>query len=218
MASGRMEKAPGMDRLPGAGRTLTPEDIAELLAPDAVLEVRESAFNEAAAALEPIQFMGRKEWNVPDWVPVGGGKAICNPNYTVDLTGVKVGIAPEGVSVRAHVRARWCGQAFTADIDTTGDIEYVPDRRHFLVTIAPTSVTPNFVITIDIYVDEYKFEVPLPITIDLGQITVPPIRVRTFSFAFWTSKGSDELHATPRDLTLVKKDGYMELQSNVRLW
>lgn len=217
-APARVEKVPGLDRFPGAERALTPEDIAELAAPDAVLEVRESAFNEAAAALEPVTYKGRKNWKIPDWVPVVGGEDICDPGYTVEVTGITVGIAPEEVSVRAHVRARWCGQAFTSDVDTTGDIAYDPDRRHFLVTIDPTSVTPSLVVTIDVHVKEYKFEVPLPITVDLGRITVPPIRLRSFFFSYETSKGSGTLHATPRDVTLVKRNGYVELQSSLFLW
>lgn len=214
-----LEKVPGAERVPGNEGAMTAPDISDLLAPDAVVEVRESAFNEAAAAIEPVRMTGRyAEWRVPDWVPVVGGNAICDPEYTVDVTGITLGIAPEEVSVKAHVRAHWCGQAFTADVDTTGDIAYVPDQRHFLVTINPTSVRPKFVITINVYVTEYKFEVPLPVTIDLAGITAPPIRVQSFFVNYETSKGSGTLHGTPRDIALIKRPGYLELQSDLLLW
>ncbi len=210
--------------VPGAGRTpdidvsATAPDLFDSMRPDAVVELRESVFNEAVAAIEPVKLTGRKEWRVPDWVPVIGGKAICDPGYTVDVTGITLGIAPEGLSVHAHARAHWCGQAFTADVETTGDVAYDPVARHFIVTIDPTSVTPKFVITLDVKLKEYKFEVPLPVTIDLAGITAPPVRVRYFFFTYETAKGSGTLHASPRDVALVKGRGYLELQSDLSLW
>jgi len=213
-----MESFPGPERTTDFGVSTTPPDVFDSMKPDAVVEIRESLFNEAAAAIEPIRVTGRKEWRVPDWVPLVGGEAICDPEYTADVTGITLGIAPGGVTGRARIRAHWCGQAFTADVDTTGDIVYDPAERHFLVTIAPTSVTPKFVITIDVRLKEYKFEVPLPVTIDLAGITAPPIRVRSFFFTYETSKGSGTLHGTPRNLVLFKRNGYLELQSDLRLW
>lgn len=211
-----METVPG--RTPDIEVSTTAPDLFDAMRPDAVVELRESVFNEAAAAIEPIRLTGRKEWRVPDWVPVVGGNAICDPEYTADVTGITLGIAPEGVGVHAHVRAHWCGQAFTAEVDTTGDVAYDPAARHILVTIDPTSVTPRFVVTIDVRVARYQFEVPLPVTIDLAGITAPPIRVQSFFFTYETSRGSGTLHGTPRDLALIKRQGYVELQSDLRLW
>jgi len=201
----------GRERMAPEGLPLTGEGLLDSLTPDAILEVRESAFNRAAATIEPVRKTGHYKFTVDLRL---GTVTVCDSDWTTDVSGITLGIAPGRVSVRAKARAHWCDQAFTADIDTTGDIVYDPARRHFLITINPTSVTPRLVVT---FMD-WKFEVPLPFTINLAQITAPPIPVRSFFFTYETSKGSGTLHGTPRDVALVKRQGYIELQSNLRLW
>ncbi len=198
-----------------------------------VLKVYESAFNELADKVEPIQFKGHYAYKACTWTPFGTQcTTICSSDWTAKVKDLRFGISPARVRITGDVEAHWCNVGFNANLETSADVRAVttlvvvpqlhpshgqpaPGRFQgqtaIRVTVEPTSIQPVFRVS--------GYEVALPIHINVApSLTLPPLPVSTASFHFETAEGPRALRLSPTHLAVVKRNGYVELQANVSLW
>ena len=179
--------------------------------PDSVIRVYESTFNELAAAIEPLQMNGRYKLRVRvGWCPLCKTITICDSAWTVNVTQLDFDIDATDVDVTGKVNASWCSIPFSADLNATGDVAYSSGQEAVLVTMGSTSIQPYF------YFWGYRVNLP---TQNVGPtLNLDPIPVTTAWFSFETARGSRSLRMTPNSTSLFKQDGYIELQSDFRVW
>lgn len=184
---------------------------APAAAQDGIVTVRESAFNELAGALEPLTLSGHKTLEVSIatfWGPVR--ITVCDSDWTATVRDLAFDIRPATVEVTGDVEASWCGLNFTGDLLTTGDVGYSAGPNAVVVSVASTSVQPRFSI--------FGIDVRLP-AINVGPtLSLPPIPVRTAFVRFETAAGPTDLRVTPHNVFLTKRNGFIELRSDVAVW
>jgi hypothetical protein len=79
------------------------------------------------------------------------------------------------------------------------------------VSTSPTAIQPRF--------NVLGQNIALPFTIDVApSLTLPPIPVVTGLVYFETSRGIVDLRVSPQNVTLSKRNGYVEIQGDVSVW
>ncbi len=178
---------------------------APLAAQDGTVKVYESTFNELAGRIEPLVLTGHYAWGCGFW------GCICDSDWTATVTQLSFGITTAQATLTGRVDAQWCGLSFNSTLNTTGDVTYSAGQNAILVTVNPTSIQPCFRIL--------WANVCLPVWITVSDtMNLPPIPVGIAYFGFETARGTDTLRMTPSNISLLKRNGYVELQANVNLW
>jgi hypothetical protein len=191
-----------------------------------VIRVHESMLNELAKEVEPLRLSGHYEFKrgcgcVPG---VGCGCAISvSCDWTARVRDIRFDIKPSGIEVRGEVRASWCDQSFDAVASTTAEIDYVRSvllaprggrpRGHeawIAVRTSPTNIQPVFRIQ--------GYEVKLPIRINVGPSMSWRLPVSTGVLHTQTVDGMLPLRISPGAVSLVKRNGHLEVQAHVGLW
>lgn len=178
---------------------------APLAAQDGTVRVYESTFNELAGRIQPLQLTGHYAWGCGFW------GCICDSDWTATVTQLNFGITPAQVSLTGRVDAQWCGLSFNSMLNATGNVAYSAGQNAILVTVNATSVQPCFPIL--------WANVCLPVWINVSNtMSLPPIPMGVAYFRFETAAGTDTLRMAPSNISLLKRNGYVELQANVNLW
>ncbi len=178
---------------------------APLAAQDGSVKVYESTFNELAARIEPLTLAGHYAWGCSF---LG---CICDSDWTATVTQLRFGITTAQVTLTGRVDAQWCGLSFNSTLNTTGNVTYSATQNAIFVTVNPTSIQPCFQILFA--------NVCLPVWINVSStMNLPPIPVGIAYLRLETPRGAQPVRITPSNISLLKRNGYVEIQANVTLW
>lgn len=165
----------------------------------------------------PLQATGRYKFQVTINLGLLGRHKItvCDSNYTAIVSGMKFAIAPSNVRADGDLSATWCGLSFGGKVSSTGNIYYASGDKTVRFDFWSAAVQPSF--TVNVF--GFTFTVRLPMHVNVAPtLEIPPLPVRSTRISFETADGPRNLYMTPHDVTLVKRDGYIELDSNVSFW
>lgn len=178
------------------------------LGEDATVHVYDAAFDEMAGRIEPIEMSGRYAYRVGvGWMTV----TICDSAWSARVTHLAFHVTPTGIQITGTVSARWCNASFSAPLKTTGDVVYDAAQSVIRVTVNPTSIQPR--------VSVLGYQVRLPVTIDVAPaLTIPPLPIGIGWLVVQTPNGEERVAVMPRNLTLTKLAGYVELRGDVSVW
>jgi hypothetical protein len=200
-----------------------------ILNPDAVVvRVYESTLNRLADAVGPLTYTGHYTFSVTVCVPLTnlcGSTQICDSDWTATVRQLRFAITPAAINITGTVDASWCGVSFGSELKTTADvvlqtgIVFVPGTAHvalppqesLVLTVSPTSIQPEF--------DVQGYTVKLPIHINVAPaLALPPIPLSPALVSINTATGLAQLHLSPSQVAVVKRDHCVELQSTMQLW
>lgn len=182
----------------------------QLYATDGVITISESTFNKFADAIGTLNYSDRYKVKV-------GGITVCNAKYTASLTDLEFDIKTTGVDVEGEVSAEWCGFNFGSDgpeLDATGNIYYDPTINSVRFSFNSASVK------VKIHVDVWFWEGDVTVTtIDVTDMLndIPPVPVRRTLLSFDAAGGTEYIFMDPLNVSLQKKNGSIELHSDVLL-
>jgi hypothetical protein len=107
------------------------------------------------------------------------------------------------------VDASWCNLNVSSTLTTTADAIYSPDQRAVIVRVNPTSVQPHF--------NLFSLDIALPVFVNVApSLTVPPVPIGATQLSLQGVRGPLTLRLRPHNVTLVRGNGYLEVQSD--LW
>ena len=181
-----------------------------IFAADGVITIRESAFNKFASAIGTLNYSGRYVFKV-------SGITICNSAYSASLSDIRFDLKSTGVDVEGNVTASWCGFNFGSsgpELDAAGNIYYDPVTNSVRFSFSSANVK------VKIHIDVGFWEGDVTIkTIDVTDMLndIPPLPVSRALFSYEAAGGTDYIFMDPYNVSLRKKDGAVELHSDVLL-
>lgn len=177
-------------------------------AADATVFIYTATLNAMASAVSPITITGRYKYTI------GSGifkTTICDSAYTIDVTGLSFSIAPTAVTADADVSGRWCGVGFSGDLDATGNISYRASDDTVRFNFSSASVQPYFTV--------FGYKIWLPIHVSIAStLNIPPMHIGVARLSHETAAGSRLVTMRPSDISLVKRSGYLEMQTNLSFY
>ncbi len=195
------------------------------LAPErpSVIKVYESTFNDFARAIEPARIEGHYTFSITidaGWLGTHTF-TICDSDYTAIVSGLGFNITPGSVTAEGDVGVDWCGFDFSSSqLSATGNVYYSSADKAVHFSFSSANVQACFSIDVDIgWLDFHRtFTVCLPVNINIAPtLNIPPMPIGTSIVYFETAGGSRRLYLQPRNVSLVKRGGYVELQSEVSI-
>jgi hypothetical protein len=175
-----------------------------------LIKVYESTFNEFIDAVEPIQVTGRYKLSVTVdlWILGTHTITLCDSSYTATVSDLDFDITSANVQSDGDVNASWCGFSFGADVDATGDIYYYNPDHTVRFNFTSASIQPSF--------NAFGYTVWLPVHINIAPtLNIPPVRVGTALIYYESAAGQRQIYMDPQNVTVQKRNGYIELQSDV---
>jgi hypothetical protein len=177
-------------------------------AADATVYVYTATLNELASAISPMTITGRYKFTV------GSGifkTTICDSAYTINVTGLSFSISPTSVTADADVTGSWCRVGFNGDLDASGNVYYRASDRTVRFSFSSASVQPYFSVL------GYKIWLPVHVNIT-STLNIPPMHIGVARVAYETASGPRLVTMVPNDISLVKRSGYLELQSDLAFY
>jgi hypothetical protein len=190
------------------------------------VRVYESLLNKIASRLEPLRMNGRYHFEAGcTCVPLVGCGCVVSVtcDWTARVNDLNLSIRPARIRITGNLHATWCDIPFSAPVETTADVEYVTrmapvggprggwgTKDLVRVRVNPTSIQPRF--TISGYVAK------LPIHINVAPSFSWRLPVDTALLAFENAGGVQRLRLSPTQVSLIKRNGYLEMQAQVGLW
>lgn len=205
------------------------------LGADAETRLYSSALNELVSSISPIRFESPENGaanplRIPyyNWRGQKKHYPICSGNWEADLKNVTFTILTTSISIDGNIDATWtCGIDFSFDsatFHTTANIS--ADENNISISTNSLNVTITLaapLISTDIpgvpswlrFSKDVKFSK----TIRVHQgLNFPPIPIRTTLLNFETAGGEFDLRVDPYSTTIEKKNGYIEIKSNVKTY
>ena len=184
---------------------------ASALAQDGIVKVRESAFNELADRIEPIALTGHRTLTVSIPTPFGTARiTVCDSDWTATVSGIDFDISPARIQITGDVSAVWCGLSFSGVFTTDGDATYSAAQNAVVMTVQGTSIRPQFTV--------WGVTVNLP-AINVGPtFNLPPLPIGAAFARLETVSGPIDLTLTAQNVAVTKRNGLIELQSDVVVW
>lgn len=178
----------------------------------ATLQVHQAAFNALASAVQPVTMTGQYHLTAPVWTPFGTVHVtVCNSAWSATVSQLAFTIDSSAVRVSGRVDARWCGVSFNAAITTTASVAYQTAQEAITVTVNPTAIQPRF--------NVLGHNVTLPVSINIAPaLSLPALPVTTALLQIETANGPVALRMSPRNISLTRRNGYLELQGSVNVW
>ena len=187
----------------------------EVLAQDVDVRIYESTLNEFVDELQPVQFTGRYAFRTTiDLGPFGRHTITwCDSGYAGTLDGLEFDINSNRIAVEGDAAFSWCGVGFGApgpELTGTGDVTY---------NFADSTVRFNFeAVNVQPTLHIFDSVITLPITINIASMfNVPPLRVGSTYVSFATAEDSRYVRLTPIGVTVTKRNGYIQLTTNLAM-
>ena len=187
-------------------------------ASDANINVYESTFNRFANALQPITMTGHYTFriSVDTWFGEASVK-ICSSDWTATVTGLAFHVSPDRVTVDGRVDVSWCDVSFSnSQLGGSGNVYYSAADKAVHFSFYSASVQPC------LSIDAGPFgtlDVCLPVTISVQPtLNIPPLPIRPSLVHFETASGPKQLRLDPRNVSLTKQSGYVQLRSDAHVW
>jgi hypothetical protein len=181
-------------------------------AQDGTVRIYDSALNELADKIEPLQLSGHYKFEVSVNTLLGRASVtICESDWTAEVKQIAFTTTTAQIGVTGQVTARWCNANFSSNLNTTGNAVYNSSQRAIRLTVNPTSIQP--------VISVFGYQVALPVYINVApSLTIPPIPVGIGLLSFETTGGTKTVSIAPTNVSLSKRAGYLELQANVNIW
>ena len=187
-------------------------------AADGTVRVYEATFNDFTNAIKPITVTGHYKYSITIDAGLFGeySVTICNSDYKATVSGLTFSITPSGVTVDGNVDVDWCHLSFSSsELDASGNIFYSYADQAVRFYFYSASVQPCFPVDTPLG----SRNVCLPVHINIAPtLNIPPLPIRPSVISFETASGPKQLFLKPRNVSLVKQNGYIELQSDVDIW
>jgi hypothetical protein len=177
-------------------------------AQDATIRIFDATLNEFANELQPITLRGTYKLSLHTFA---GEVTLCESPYTVNLLQLRFATTPASVQLTGQVDATWCNLTVTAPLSTTANASYNPTQRAIIATISPTSIQPH--------VNVLGLDVALPVSVNApASLNIPPIPVGVGQLSLQAVHGPVKLRLEPQNVSLLKRNGYLELQTDLAVW
>ncbi|MDH3514468.1 MAG: hypothetical protein OEM83_06305 [Gammaproteobacteria bacterium] len=179
-----------------------------------------STFNEFSNAILPVTLTGR--YKLTFTIDLGWlGRhtiTLCNSAYSATVSTLTFGISTSAVTAGGKVSARWCNITFgDSQLSATGNVYYSAgdDNVHFTFTSA--SVKPCASIRFSAI--DQTLTVCLPVSINVAPtLNIPPLAIGIAVISHGSPTGQRAVFMTPNNISLVKRNGYLEFQTDVSFW
>lgn len=178
------------------------------VAQDSTVRVFDSSLNKLADRVQPVTSRGMHRASM---FVFGSEVTLCYSPYSATVTQLRFTTSPANVQITGRVDARWCNLNFSSALSTTADVTYDAGQRAIVVRIGPTNVQPRFNIL--------GLNFALPISINVApSLTIPPLPVGVAQIGFQGVRGPVTLRFQPQNVSLVRRSGYLQLQSDIAIW
>jgi hypothetical protein len=190
------------------------------------IKVYNATFNQLADKVAPLHLNGHYTFNVTACLPgtsVCNTTPICSSDWTVTITQLRFAITPAGIQVTGNGNAAWCGVGTGFSLETSASVSHVetlrivhapipavPRTDEIVVTVKPTSVQPVLKLGGN--------SVALPIHINVASALSFPMPLGASLMSFETPTGPRQLRLSPTQISLIMRNGYIEIQSGVSIW
>ena len=192
-------------------------------AQNSTLKIHESAFNKFAAVIGPLQFTRRYALRFTIrtfWGPEA--ITLCDSMVTANVINVRFDVAPSGITITGMGIGSWCGLPIIApEVRMNASAIYSASSRTVRVTVGNVTVSPHVLIGVP---DWARF-LGLPATIDVAlpsfsvgaSFAVPPIPIDSGILHVDAPAGPIAVPVGARNVQLFRRNGYLELRSNVQV-
>jgi hypothetical protein len=188
---------------------LTLAAAARASAQDGVVKLFDSSLNEFANRIQPMRMNGHHKATTFVW-PFGE-VTICDSDYTATVSQLTFATTPAAVTITGRVDATWCGVSVNSPLQTTANVSYSGPQRAILVSVNPTNIQPHVTVG--------PFNIPLPFHINVApSLNIPPIPMASGLIFFQGAQGPVSLRVEPLNVSLLRRSGFLELQTDVTVW
>lgn len=194
--------------------TGTPTAVAE------TVKVYTSTFNEFSNSILPVTLSGSYKLSFTVDLGLFGKHTItlCNSTYSATVSTLTFSISTTAVTAGGKVSARWCNITFAdSQLNATGNVYYSAADGNVHFAFSSASVKPCASIRFPVI--NRTLTVCLPVNINVAPtLNIPPLAIRTTVISHESAGGQRNIFMTPRNISLVKRNGYLELQTDVSFW
>lgn len=183
------------------------------MAQDVNLRVEEVTFDEFAAAIQPMPINGQYAFRTTINLGIFGRHTItwCDSAYSGSVDGLKFDIDTTDIEIEGDVSLSWCGFRFGApgpELSAIGDVTYNTADSTIRFSFTSATVQPS--------ITAFGRVIHLPVSINIAPtFNIPPLHFGSTVMFFSTVDGAYYAHMTPTSVTVRKRNGYIELTSNV---
>ncbi len=190
------------------------------------IKVYDATFNQLADKVAPLYLNGHYTFDVTTCVPgtsLCNTTTVCSSDWTVTITQLRFAIKPAGIQVTGNGNASWCGVGTGFTLQTSATLSHtetvrivhapipsVPQAEAIVVTVKPTSVQPVLKLG--------QYSVGLPIHINVAPALSFPMPLSPSLMSYETPSGPRQLRLSPIQISLITRNGYIEMQSGVSIW
>jgi hypothetical protein len=177
-------------------------------AQDSVVKVFDSTLNKLADKVQPLTVRGTYRASI---FVFGLELTLCDSPYTVRVTQLRFATSPASIQITGRVDATWCGLSFGSSLATTADATYSASQRAIVVRVGSTSIQPRFSVL--------GLDLVLPVSVNVGPtFDVPPLPIGVAQLGVQGIRGPVTLRFEPRNVSLTRRSGHLELQSDFTVW
>lgn len=192
-------------------------------AQNSTVKIHEAAFNKFAGAIQPLRFSQRYVLRFTIRTFWGTETiTLCDSTVRASVTGINFDITPSGITITGRGTGTWCGLAISApDVRMSASAFFNASSRTVRVSVGSVTVSPRVTISVPGWAQ--LLGLPPRITVMLPSFTVgsslavPPIPVDSGLLHVEAPAGPITVPVRARNVQLVRRNGYLELTSNVQV-
>lgn len=187
-------------------------------AADGTIAIDESGFNEFAAAIQPLPAGGTRPYRKRIGVcPFCKTVTLCSGEWSVSVTDLTFTITTDVIRISGQAsgtyHCHFVPVHWTAILTADADVTYSA-AENAVVVRTRSAVIEKSRITVP-----RLGSIPVGIRADFTpSLTLPPFPVTSARLRFESSNGAEHLRLTPRNVSVRQRSGYLELQSDVKVW
>ena len=192
-------------------------------AQNSTVKIHEAAFNKFANAIGPLQISRR--YALRFTIQTFWGRetiTLCDSTVTANIMNVRFDVAPSGITITGMGIGSWCGLPIIApEVRMNASAVYNASSRTVRVSVGNVTVSPHVIIG----VPDWARLLGLPPRIDVAlpsfsigaSFAVPPIPVDTGLLHVDAPAGPITMPVGVNNVQLFRRNGYLELRSNVQV-
>ena len=192
-------------------------------AQNSTLKIHESAFNKFATMVGPLQFSQRYALRFTIGTPWGPETiTLCDSTVLANIINIRFDVAPSGITITGMGLGTWCGFPIIApEVRMSATASYNASSRTVRVSVGNVTVSPHVLVP----VPEWARILGLPRTLDVvlppisngASIAVPPIPDDTGLLHVEAPARAIAIPVRVQNVQLLRRNGYLELRSNVQV-
>jgi hypothetical protein len=188
------------------------------------VKIYESAFNKFAALIQPLQFTQRYALRFTIRTFWGSRETItlCDSTVVANILNVRFDIAPSGITITGIGVGSWCGLGILApEVRLSATAFYSASSRTVRINVGNVAVAPRVIVPIPGWAQllglPSRIDVALPRFSVGASFAVPPIPVDSGLLHVEAPAGPIQVPVRARNVQLIRRNGYLELTSNVQV-